>query len=349
MAAEAFAAPHAPIAVAAPAVAARFAWTVVALTVGSVIACATLAPEATARSGVTAGLAWLLFIGSSVHVAATGALFSFGEVRRHSRRHPARYLLMPVALLVMTATACVILPTPELSLLLLPFFGWQLWHYQKQNLGLAALAMTAARLPSLSLLERCCITASGLAGVLALVAHPDVLQIVSWRPAPDVAHATFILAAVLLSASLVSGCASMTRRGTTTAAAAVYLLAVAFPLPLVVARSPYVAIGGLTLAHGLQYLLLVGHVVIGPRRRRAGPDMTRLIALVSAVVAIAGLLAAGSHLHGDGHLTARLLFGGYLGVVMTHFVVDAGLWRLRDEFPRHWLGQRIPLLLGISG
>jgi hypothetical protein len=34
---------------------------------------------------------------------------------------------------------------------------------------------------------------------------------------------------------------------------------------------------------------------------------------------------------------------------MTHFVVDAGLWRLRDEFPRRWLTERVPQLLGLSG
>jgi len=27
-----------------------------------------------------------------------------------------------------------------------------------------------------------------------------------------------------------------------------------------------------------------------------------------------------------------VLFGAYLAVVMTHFVIDAGVWRLRDEF-----------------
>jgi hypothetical protein len=31
---------------------------------------------------------------------------------------------------------------------------------------------------------------------------------------------------------------------------------------------------------------------------------------------------------------------------MTHFVIDGRLWRLRDEFPRRWLAERIPQLLG---
>jgi hypothetical protein len=31
--------------------------------------------------------------------------------------------------------------------------------------------------------------------------------------------------------------------------------------------------------------------------------------------------------------------------VMAHFVIDAGLWRLRDPFPRAFLASRVPSLL----
>ncbi|MCW2930448.1 MAG: hypothetical protein JWM19_1410 [Actinomycetia bacterium] len=39
----------------------------------------------------------------------------------------------------------------------------------------------------------------------------------------------------------------------------------------------------------------------------------------------------------------------YLGVVMAHFVIDAGLWRLRDPFPRRFLASRVPYLLQARG
>ena len=51
-----------------------------------------------------------------------------------------------------------------------------------------------------------------------------------------------------------------------------------------------------------------------------------------------------SHLH-SGACVERGIFGIYLGVVSAHFVVDAGLWRLRDEFPRAFLTERPPFLL----
>jgi len=56
-------------------------------------------------------------------------------------------------------------------------------------------------------------------------------------------------------------------------------------------------------------------------------------------------LNATSHLHDSASPWVRAFYGAYLGVVMAHFVVDAGLWRLRDEFPRTFLRESLPYLL----
>ncbi len=50
---------------------------------------------------------------------------------------------------------------------------------------------------------------------------------------------------------------------------AMYLMALLFSLPIFVFRSPYAAVGGMTIAHGFQYLLLVGLVAAGNRRGTA--------------------------------------------------------------------------------
>ena len=41
----------------------------------------------------------------------------------------------------------------------------------------------------------------------------------------------------------------------------------------------------------------------------------------------------------------RMLFGLFLGAVMAHFVIDAGLWRMREQFPRTFLASRLPALM----
>ncbi|MFG1997614.1 hypothetical protein ACGFNU_00530 [Spirillospora sp. NPDC048911] len=52
-----------------------------------------------------------------------------------------------------------------------------------------------------------------------------------------------------------------------------------------------------------------------------------------------------AHLHGSPAVFERTLYGAYLGAVMAHFVIDAGLWRLREQFPRQFLTASLPYLL----
>ena len=59
---------------------------------------------------------------------------------------------------------------------------------------------------------------------------------------------------------------------------ATYLMALLFFAPVFVFRSPYAAVGGMTIGHGLQYLLLVGLVAAGrsrgkSRARRLGSSL----------------------------------------------------------------------------
>jgi hypothetical protein len=74
----------------------------------------------------------------------------------------------------------------------------------------------------------------------------------------------------------------------------------------------------------------------GPRARGQAPLAVRLVPLI-LVLATAAAAAA---------LPPRTMtWLLYLGVVMAHFVIDAGLWRLRDSFPRRFLASRMPYLL----
>jgi hypothetical protein len=113
-------------------------------------------------------------------------------------------------------------------------------------------------------------------------------------------------------------------------------------LPVFLFESPYAAVGGMTIAHGLQYLLLVGLVAAGSSQ---GPRRLLPVAVFCNVALIGGAaLNAASHLHA-GDAPARLLFGASLGIAMAHFVIDAGIWRLRDPVPRRLLATYLPYLV----
>jgi hypothetical protein len=291
-----------------------------------------------------ADLSGLLFVSSSVHIAATAGLFGFADVRRHAAEHKTRYLHVPLALVSSAGLIAAITPPHALSVVLLGYFGWQLFHYQKQNLGLAALAATASRVARLSQLERRAITVTALAGGLELALRPHVLQLGLTDPTQSWSVVIRAAAVVGYTATVAIGLLALSRRSKLDRPAnlvAIYLMGLLFPAPIFIFGSPYLAVGVLTIAHGLQYLLVTGLVVGGPEKSQRP---TRLAAFAALALGLGLVLNLGSHLHSGG-VVARAGFGAYLGLVMTHFVVDGGLWRLRDPFPRRFVGSRIPRLL----
>ena len=286
-------------------------------------------------------LTWLLFIGSSAHVASTGWFSFLPQVRGYARTRPRRYLIAPAALVAGTALVAAVLAPQRFVWLLLVFFAWQFFHFQKQNLGLAALAGVSHGVGSLDGTERGAIMATGIAGIAGLLWHPELLQL-GVRPPLRLG---FSLAGAAFALGVAFGLWCLGRRPRSQRPApfvVVYLMGLLFFAPVFLFRSPYAAVAGLTIAHGLQYLLLMGFVAGG------GPTGHRrtisLAVLVNATLLGGLALNAASHLH-DAQPVGRALFGAYLGVVMAHFVIDAGIWRLRDSFPRQMLTARVPYLL----
>lgn len=314
-------------------------WATTSLTLGGFVAAVVLAPKG--GSSATGALAWLLFVGSAVHVASTAWLFTLSDVRGHALERSGRYVYAPAVLVVAGTAAAALLNPQRLQYVLIGFFAWQFFHFTKQNLGLAALAASAEGIPPLRRNERRCLMAAGLCGIAGLLARPALLQLSVVVRSLQV----FVAFRILFIVLVVAGMVLLVRRGGqhSFGFAAVYVTALLFSAPIFVFSSPYAAIGGMTIAHGLQYLLLVGLVAAGDRQHagHAGA-MTSLFG-----VAIVGgaALAALSHLHRAATASPRFLFGLYLGLVAAHFVVDAGLWRLRDPFARAWLSARVPSLV----
>jgi hypothetical protein len=321
-------------------------WLTVALSASAFALAVVLAPAATTQAATPGrALAWVLFAGSSVHVASTGWLYTVRDVRAYAAARPVRYLWLPVALITAAAALAAALPPAVVSWLLLPFFAWQFFHFAKQNLGVAALAATSSRVPSLTRGERRVIITAALTGIGGLLTHPALLQL----PVNPRLGALFPVCAAAFYVTQVVGVTLLLRRSAKNRPAGftvMYLIALLFFLPVFVFSQPYAAVSGLTIAHGMQYLLLMGLVAAGGRNTSAG-RITAMAVLANIALLGGAALEKASHLHG-GTPAGRVLFGAYLGVVMAHFVIDAGVWRLRDPFPRAFLGSRVPYLVNRS-
>ena len=77
-----------------PARAHAWLWTTALLTAAALACAVVLAPPAGAPP--VPALTWLLFTGSSVHVASTGWLFTMPAVRAYAREHVVRCVWAPV-------------------------------------------------------------------------------------------------------------------------------------------------------------------------------------------------------------------------------------------------------------
>jgi hypothetical protein len=317
----------------------RRSWLITTLicTLGAVSITSALAPAA--NESPTRGLQWLLFVASSGHVASTGWFFTLPEVRRHASQNRWRYLAGPALLVACTSVLALAIAPSRFTWLLLGFFGWQFLHFQKQNLGMAALAGVSSGVGSVSPLERKALVGAGVAGTAGLIVHPRLLQLTLDVHVPG----AFAVCGAAFGVCVAAGLVGLARRTKWSAGyVTVYLSALLFFLPVFVFTNPYAAVGGLVVAHGGQYLVIVG--LIASARRQ---DRVRVISLglLLNIALIGGLaLNAAAHLH-SGQLADRAVYGAYLGAVMAHFVVDAGLWRLRDTFPRTFLTSAVPYLL----
>ena len=111
------------------------------------------------------------------------------------------------------------------------------------------------------------------------------------------------------------------------------LIGASFFVPTFVFGDQRSALVGYAVAHGLQYLVFMGVVSAG--RPKPGFSLALLlgIATMGAV-----LLNAAMDLEDKPHGFA--LYGAFLGVVMAHFVLDAGIWRLREPFQRGYMRER---------
>jgi hypothetical protein len=298
-----------------------------------------LAPAADSKP--VPALSWLLFLGSSMHVASTGWFYTVPEVRAHMSAHRRRYVLAPLVVIAGLATITPLLSFGALTALLLAFFAWQFLHFQKQNLGVAVLAARASGAAGLAPRERRALVAAGIGGVVGLLAHPALLHLGTGYHS----DLQFTLGATVFAAACLVGFAALLSRPAASRSAAftvLYLSGLLFFLPVYLFSSPYAAVAGLTIAHGLQYLLLMSQLAAasGPDRSAA----TSLLVLVNLALILGLALNRASHSdHAVG--IGRAIFGAYLGVSVAHFLIDAGLWRLRDEFPRTFLTRRLPYLL----
>lgn len=264
------------------------------------------------------------FVAANGHVAATGWFLTDRQMRSHFRARPLRYIAVPCFLIVTSSVAYHFLDDLSLVWLSVLFLCWQMWHYQKQNFGLLSFVAAGTDGISLSIWERRTLALSAVAGMLGFFSVVGDIGLNDYSTALLHLHriglALYLVVPFTFAIALMENPALRTNR----LRLLFFLIGTLFFLPTFIFSEPMAALSGYAIAHGLQYLVFMGCV-----SRKQGTLMP-VIGLFA--VAIGGGLALNLSMDGP-----RWLYGVFIGVVMTHFVLDAGIWRLREPFQRIYM------------
>jgi hypothetical protein len=130
----------------------------------------------------------------------------------------------------------------------------------------------------------------------------------------------------------------------------IYLGCVFFFLPAYLSDNPLFLVTSWTVAHGLQYLVMLAFHAGGAVRGERGARTLRpaVIFGVSLLTGV-GLWLAADRMAGVAHVTmAKALFAVIMALTLAHYWIDAFLWRLRTPARRAWLARSYPFLGGGS-
>ena len=277
----------------------------------------------------------IVFLGSNFHVALTGWFYTDSEMLTHFRARPVRYLLVPGILIPGSAAAFYFLDRSVSIYLVLAFFGWQLWHYQKQNVGLLSFIAAGTDGAPLSIWERRTLMLAAVTGILGFFALGQTGALTlstEFAVLYRIGLAISWLLPVVFCIAIVK-CAALR---TNWLRLAFFLFGTLFFMPTFIFSEQMSALSAYALSHGLQYFVFMGFVSVGKRKPIASLIKLLLIAAIGGVILDHVRWAPKWPDFQYGYA----VYGAFVGIVMTHFVLDAGIWRLREQFQRRYMREK---------
>jgi len=308
-----------------------------------------LAPSAATGTGLAGVKTIFLFLGTA-HVPATLFFYSDREFRPIIKDHRFRYVYVPIFLTLIAGFLFAFSGLTATAFLLLTYWSWQAFHYGRQNWGMYAFASIAETTKPPRFEERIAIDAG------TILAIAGTFKILGTAVAPAYLHPTFdylyrfgfiTFIGVLIFSVIVY---AKFFRQTTLLKTVFFFTAVLFFVPIFISTDNNIGFLSYAMAHGLQYIVFMSVISATtteePLRARLSYKSMLKLAVFLVIVGFAfwrvGDLRQMQMVKDNwsySHL-ADFLFGAVLGATMSHFVIDAGAWRLRMEKQRAYMTKR---------
>jgi hypothetical protein len=280
-----------------------------------------LPPAAIAISGFHVAYSKIVYLIGILGVSHVGmtAFFFVGDRRYKEiiRSEPQRYILAPIALTLFAFVVFTYWPKgfwPYFAV----HYAWLLWHFGRQNFGIYAFLSASNRSGAVSVLERNYFSLLPIAAIpKALVLYPQI------GLTPAAARVAEFSSFALTAACFVIAVIIALRVRHDRQRVIAICMGLLFFLPTIASSNPLVATA--FYAHPVQYIVMMAYLA-GDKKQ--GPVGYRLGVLTAAGL---GLWVALTYLSGSYGLAFLALT---YGLTQAHFVVDAGLWKMKQPKQR---------------
>lgn len=266
--------------------------------------------------------------------------------------------LCAIPLVLMAAAAAVLVASPlwmvTAFMLFYTFFG--MWHFGRQNFGVVAFATRISHRRPMDSFERNALTAGNIAGLLAgyhifapvlFLLKPDTwpLDLSAIDPVFSLLwYGGIAIYAVLIPLTLYRVATRWSQYEPLSLA--ILLGCIFFFLPTYLSTNPLLALVSWAVAHGLQYVLILGfHATGRATSRRGGQALWPLLLFAACVIGGVLIWRASGRLQLDGDdLEIRLAVAVVTALTLAHYWVERYLWRFSSPERRAWLEQSFRFL-----
>lgn len=287
-----------------------------------------------------------LVLVSSGHIGLSSLFLLDRRYRAHLCAHKRVYFGQIALVVLFCVIGYALLGTVFVAATTLIYMAWNAVHYARQNWGILVLTARGTRAsppssqappsqePS-SLEWYACHAAAlgGFIGVLPNLVHPDYAP-----PGLRTAGLALLLAVLALSAIVA---ARQARNGAHPLRLGMTMAIGMFFLPIYL-FGPVIGFVATAAAHAAQYYIIMG--IIAADRRQGSPSR-RVAGVAMVVLALMGILFFIPQSNGASlPMPPDAVFLAINVLIVWHFLLDAGVWRLSQPFQRQAVRESFPFL-----
>jgi hypothetical protein len=290
---------------------------------------------------------------SAAHVAST-AYILFNPADHVGVRSAHLTLVgIPLVLLITTFAVLLALPLWASMLFMLAYIHYGMWHFARQNLGVLSFISRISLGRPVDKFERTTIMVQVVAGMFAayavfapaLMLNPKVYPFDLSLIDPVFRRGWYVgLAMNVALVPAVIWHLIQNRQRYDAATAVTYAAAAFFYLPVFITRNPLIALAAWTVAHGLQYLVILGfHAASRPRPLISFAALATCVAAGYWIWRVCGQVQGG-----DDALIMKTAVSVLTALTLVHYWVDQFLWKFNTPERRAWLARHYGFLFQAS-